>query len=756
MATPLSHRPRTEVVETQFTETVGGLRRRAGADLDAPLVLRDGRTTALSGRRALGIFDAQLAARLLDHEARALRARGEGFYTIGSSGHEGNAVVGDLLDPTDLGFLHYRSGALVVRRLDREAGETPLFDILLSLCASREDPVSGGRHKVWGSRRLWMPPQTSTIASHLPKAVGAAFAQGRAAHLGVDSGVADDAIVLASFGDASLNHSTAQGALNAASWAAIQGLPLPILFLCEDNGLGISVQTPPDWVVSSVKGRPGLDYFAADGLDLADAWSGAEAAIAHCRATRRPTFLHMRTVRLFGHAGSDVETAYRNLDQIAATEALDPLLASAKLLVEGGVASPDELLARYEEMGARVRALGAEAASRPRHQDRDAIVETLAPLHGPEVAAEAERTDYEPAREAIFGGFPPETNARKRHLAWHLNQALRDLLTKYPNALVFGEDVARKGGVYHVTDRLEADFGGGRVFNTLLDEQTILGTAIGAAHLGLLPIPEIQFLAYYHNAEDQLRGEASSLQFFSGGQWSNPMVIRIASFGYQRGFGGHFHNDASIAAIRDIPGVIIACPSRGDDAVGMLRTAMALAHVDGRVIVFLEPIALYMQKDLHEAGDGGWLTDHPAPGTAVALGEPRIYDADGEVQALIVTYANGMLLARKAARTLADAGIPVEIMDLRWLAPLPYEAIGQRARAIGRVVLVDEGRRTGGLSEGLICGLVEAGLGHLPIERVVGDDSFIPLGDAWSHVLPGVEDVVRAVERVVAKPAVTS
>ena len=108
----------------------------------------------------------------------------------------------------------------MVRRMDRAAGETPLYDILLSLCASSEDPVSGGRHKVWGSKRLWMPPQTSTIASHLPKAVGAAFAQGRADHLGVQTGIAPDALVLASFGDASLNHSTAQGALNAAAWAA--------------------------------------------------------------------------------------------------------------------------------------------------------------------------------------------------------------------------------------------------------------------------------------------------------------------------------------------------------------------------------------------------------------------------------------------------------------------------------------------------------------------------------------------------------
>ncbi|MBD89927.1 MAG: MFS transporter [Deltaproteobacteria bacterium] len=749
MATPMSHRPRTEVVDAQFIASVRELRGRPSADLDAPLRLPRGQKTELTGRRALGIFEAQVASRMIDYEARALRARGEGFYTIGSAGHEGNALVGDLLDPTDVCFLHYRSGGLVVRRMDRAPAETPLYDILLSLCASSEDPVSGGRHKVWGSRRLWMPPQTSTIASHLPKAVGAAFAQPRADHLGVESGIAPDALVVASFGDASLNHSTAQGALNAAVWASSQGLPMPIVFLCEDNGLGISVHTPADWVERSVRDRYGIDYFYADGLDLAAGWDQVNAALSHCRAKRRPTFLHLRTVRLFGHAGSDVETAYRDLDQIAATEARDPLLASARQLVAAGVLQPEEICARYEELRTRVQSLAREAAQRPRHTSAPALMEPLAPLSADAVANEAERADYGEARAEVYGGYLPETSKRPRHLAWHLNQALRDLLIKYPNAIIFGEDVARKGGVYHVTDRLETDFGGGRVFNTLLDEQTILGTAIGAAHMGLLPIPEIQFLAYYHNAEDQLRGEASTLQFFSNGQWSNPMVIRIASFGYQRGFGGHFHNDASIAAIRDIPGVIIACPSRGDDAVGMMRTALALAHVDGRVVVILEPIALYMQKDLYEPGDGGWLTDHPAPGTAVALGEPRSFPSEGEASVLIVTYANGVLLSRRAARTLSEEGIEAEVMDLRWLAPLPLEAVAERARGVGRVLIVDEGRRTGSLSEALICGLVEAGLGHLPMSRVVGEDSLIPLGDAWEHVLPSEAQIVAAARALV-------
>ena len=139
-----------------------------------------------------------------------------------------------------------------------------------------------------------------------------------------------------------------------------------------------------------------------------------------------------------------------------------------------------------------------------------------------------------------------------------MNAALADELLRRPELLIFGEDVGRKGGVYNVTNGLQKRFGQARVFDTILDETSILGIAQGAAHIGLLPVPEIQYLAYIHNALDQIRGEAATLQFFSSGQFRNPMVVRVAGLAYQKGFGGHFHNDNSIGALRDIPGVVIA------------------------------------------------------------------------------------------------------------------------------------------------------------------------------------------------------
>jgi len=315
---------------------------------------------------------------------------------------------------------------------------------------------------------------------------------------------------------------------------------------------------------------------------------------------------------------------------------------------------------------------------------------------------------------------------------------LHDILDRYPEAMIFGEDVARKGGVYGVTRGLLSATSSARVFDTLLDEQSILGLALGAGVSGLLPIPEIQYLAYFHNAADQIRGEAATLQFFSNRQYRNPMVVRVAAYGYQKGFGGHFHNDNSIAAMRDIPGVVIASPARPDDAAAMLHTCAAAAREAGAVCLFLEPIALYHMRDLHDDNDGGWLAGYPESG--VAVGRARTY-GDG-TDLTILTFANGLRMSLRVARRLAAVDIHVRVVDLRWLAPLPVEDMLREAGVSGRVLIVDETRETGGVGEGVLATLVKHGFAG-PVGRVASSDSFIPLGDAALHVLLS-EDTVEA------------
>ncbi len=740
---------RAEIVDKNFVALLKDWPEKAGggAELDAPV----GPDASLTGRDLVELFESQMAARHLDLIARELRARNAAFYTIGSAGHEGNAMVARLARHTDPAFLHYRSGAFMVERARKVPGIDLIYDTVLSQAASADDPIAGGRHKVWGSVPLWVLPQTSTIASQLPKAVGTAIGIHRARHLGVKMPIPEDSIAICSFGDASTNHSTAQGAFNAAAWAAFQKLPCPILFVCEDNGIGISVRTPPGWVEANFSSRPGLAYFQTTGLDLVEGYGVVAEAVEYCRTHRAPVFLHLRVVRMLGHAGTDFEPAYHTLDEIAAAEALDPLVQSARLVLHAGLMTAEEALAKYEKLRTRVKAAADKVVTLPRLSSADEIMAPLAPYHADQVNREAVRTVDPAKRVEVFGGEDklPE-KLEPRHLAVQINAALHDLMAKYTEMVVFGEDVGFKGGVYYVTAGLHKKFKAARCFNTLLDEQTIFGLAQGFANMGLLPFPEIQYLAYFHNACDQIRGEACSLQFFSKNQFRNPMVVRIASLSYQKGFGGHFHNDNSIAALRDIPGLILSCPSRGDDAAMMIRTCAALAKVDGRVVAFLEPIALYMTKDLYADGDGQWQFGYPTPDQAIPFGEGRVYHEEARDLA-IITFGNGVPMSLRAAKALREKHhISARVLDLRWLSPLNTDLIARHASECGKALVVDEGRRSGGVGEGIVTAIVEKCESFIPISRVVGEDTYIPLGPAANLVLPQDADIVEAARKLAA------
>ncbi|BBX70742.1 thiamine pyrophosphate-dependent enzyme [Mycolicibacterium psychrotolerans] len=695
--------------------------------LTAPSVPNVDVLQGISARDCLDVFDAQLGSRHLDLAARWLRSKNKGFYTIGSSGHESNAGVAAALRPTDPALLHYRSGGFYLARAAQVDGSDPLRDVLLGMVAATAEPISGGRHKVFGRHDLHVIPQTSTIASHLPRALGVAFSIPRSRKLGVECPWPADALAVGSFGDASANHSTAVGAINAAMHSAYQGVPMPLLFVCEDNGIGISVKTPQGWIARTYGDRADLRYFTADGTSLPEVLTVAAQAAEYVRAQRRPAFLHLRTVRLMGHAGSDYEPGYRRNDEIAADYPRDPVLCTARVLVEAGVLTPQQALDAYEEKRSKVLALAAEVAELRQLDNSRAV---MTPLR--DALDDAVTATTRAAAEYVERNGPPVTVAQA------INQALGQVLADQPAAMVFGEDVGRKGGVYGVTRGLQAAAGAARVFDTLLDEQSILGLALGAGVSGLLPIPEIQYLAYLHNAADQIRGEAATLQFFSNRQYRNPMVVRIAGYGYQKGFGGHFHNDNSITALRDLPGVVVATPARPDDAAAMLRSCVTAARAAGTVCLFVEPIALYHTRDLYDDGDDLWLA--PDTGAVAPIGSPRTYGDGSDLT--ILTFGNGVPMSLRVARRVAGRGIAVRVVDLRWLSPLPLSDMLAEAEATGRVLVVDETRRSGGVSEGVVTALVDGGYAGA-LARVASHDSFIPLGDAALQVLLS-EDTIEA------------
>ncbi len=723
---------RAEIVHQNF------LRKVPSGDLPT------GRAPAgtLSKPDAVAIFRAQVLSRALDIESRAMQKAGQGFYTIGSSGHEGMAAVAAALRPTDPAFLHYRDGAFQIARSQQVPGTNVTWDMLLSFACSSEDPISGGRHKVLGSRPLMIPPQTSTIASHLPKAVGAAYSIGLCRRQKPEHQLyEDDGIAICSFGDASANHSTAQGAINSAGWTSVQSVPMPLLFVCEDNGIGISVKTPKGWIEASMQHRPGIRYFQADGLDIFETFAVAEQAAHYVRTQRKPAFLHLRTVRLYGHAGADVAASYLSKEEIEADEANDPLLHSVRLLQQSESLTLDQARTIYVETCERVSLVAAEVVRRPRLKTAKDVMQTIIPSKRP---CRATNGPSEAARNAAFGS---DVRAMQdpQPMAKLINWAITDLMLAHGEITVMGEDVGRKGGVYGVTQKLQTRFGADRVVDTLLDEQSILGLAIGLSGNGFIPMPEIQFLAYLHNAEDQLRGEAATLPFFSKGQFTNPMVLRIAGLGYQKGFGGHFHNENSLAVLRDIPGLILAVPSSGADAAMMLRECTRLAREEQRLVVFVEPIALYPMRDLSEPGDGGWMQVYPAPDRRISLGEVGQHGQGTDLA--IVSFGNGHYLSRQVEAGLQEAGVATRIIDLRWLSPLPTSVLLEAIAPCKNVLIVDETRCSGGVAEGLMALMKEAGIRSFA--RHTAKDSFIATGPAYGATMPSSDSIFEAATALV-------
>ncbi|WTY51581.1 thiamine pyrophosphate-dependent enzyme [Micromonospora sp. NBC_01412] len=649
-------------------------------------------------------------------------------------------------------------------------------DVLRGMVASAREPIAGGRHKVFGRADLAVVPTTSTIASHLPRAVGVGLALERLRRrdpAGRPAGAAPagdvgqpprspwppDAIVVCSFGDASVNHASATAAFNTAGWYDHTGLRIPVLFVCEDNGLGASVRSPRGWVEATLRAKPGIRYFAADGTDPVHTYEAAVEAAGWVRRHRRPAVLHLSTVRLMGHAGGDAEAAYRRPGELAADLARDPLLATARLLVEAGTATAEELLTRYDERGWQVRRIAEEVLGEPKLASAAEVVAEIAPRRPARVAravADAATRAAGPgavARAEAFGGRLPEL-AGPLTLAQSINAALADGMLDHPGMVVFGEDVAAKGGVYEVTKGLRDRFGAARVFDTLLDETSILGLGLGAGLAGLLPVPEIQYLAYLHNAEDQLRGEAATMRFFSSGAFRNPMVVRVAGLAYQEGSDGHFHNDNSLAVLRDVPGLVIAVPARPDDAAPMLRACLASAAVDGSVCVFVEPIALYHTRDLYAESDGEWLADYPEPEAWPAghapVGRARVYGVGSAEDVTIITFGNGVRMSLRAAAALADEGVGTRVVDLRWIAPLPVADIVREASATGRVLVVDETRRSGGVGEGVLAALVDGGYVGAAL-RVAAIDSFVPLGPAARQVLVSEKAITQGARTLLAR-----
>ncbi|MBI2374562.1 MAG: alpha-ketoacid dehydrogenase subunit beta [Deltaproteobacteria bacterium] len=317
-----------------------------------------------------------------------------------------------------------------------------------------------------------------------------------------------------------------------------------------------------------------------------------------------------------------------------------------------------------------------------------------------------------------------------------VNDALRIAMTEDSRVVVLGEDVGKFGGVFRATKGLHETFGADRVIDTPLSEGGIIGTAIGMALYGLKPVAEIQFSDFIFPAFDQIVNELAKMRYRSGGMYTAPVVIRSPIGGGIRG--GHYHSQSPEALFIHTPGLKVVCPSNPYDAKGLLLSAVR----DGDPVMFFEP------KRVYRAARG----EVPEGDYAIPLGVAKTLREGGDVT--LVTWGAMVHEAQKAADEASQAGIEVELIDLRTLLPLDLDTIDRSVQRTGRLVVVHEAPKTCGYGAELIALVTERCFFHLVARprRVTGYDTPFPY-TLENEYLPLAPRILASLKEVAAETA---
>jgi 2-oxoisovalerate dehydrogenase E1 component beta subunit len=314
-----------------------------------------------------------------------------------------------------------------------------------------------------------------------------------------------------------------------------------------------------------------------------------------------------------------------------------------------------------------------------------------------------------------------------------IREALFEEMERDRNVFCMGEDIGAFGGAFKVTEGLMAKFGEQRVIDSPISEIALVGAAAGAAHMGLRPVVEMQFIDFIANAYDMLTNYVATARYRAF--LPCPMVVRGPSGGYVRG--GPFHSQNPEAGFLHTPGLKIVYPSTAADAKGLMKAAIR----DDDCVLFFEHKYLYRRvKDVMPEGD------HVVP-----IGKARVAREGSDVS--IVTYASTVWKALEAAEIVAAEGISVEVIDLRTLAPMDDEAIFRTVKKTNRLLIVHEDTRTGGMAGEITARVNETCFEWLdaPVLRVTAADIPLPYAPALEdYVLPQTADIVRAVRRLTA------
>ncbi|MGI8891696.1 MAG: thiamine pyrophosphate-dependent enzyme [Chthoniobacterales bacterium] len=647
---------------------------------------------ALSKKDKLRLLTTILESRHGDLREQNLNRQGKGHFHVSGMGHEALAAISIGTTEDDYICGYYRDRGLVLGR------GVSSRELALDYFAKRKGQSHGRQmpsHYSYADRHIWSVP-TPTGAQLLP-ACGIAWG------LKLDG---KPNFVIATIGDAA----TRQGDFFEAVCFAKER-QLPVLFLVEDNGYGISSPTRKINPLAIDALQPN-DWRQIDGSDVDEVYEAGQEAIAHLRAGKGPVFFWIKLERLSSHTSSDDHKLYRTAEEIENLAQGDPLTKWRERLISEKFITNEEYARLDQEIKERIRQEFSDA-----EKDQDPFAEEL----HLQVTGELPQLDEEvlPAGKYRIGDV--------------VNQTLRAGLTKDKRRLIFGEDIEDpKGGVFRLTQKLSTEFPE-QVFNSPLAESTIMGVACGLASYGKRPVFELQFIDFIGPGWNQVVTNLCNLRWRSFGTWTCPMVI-YAPYGAYLPGGSLWHSQANEAPLAHYPGINIAIPSNPEDAAGLLWTAM---HCEDPTFILIPKHLLWAEHESKKAV------------RSVPLGKARLHRAGSDVT--VVAWGNTMEKSIEALAQLGDK-TSVELIDLRSIAPWDRETIEESVRKTGRLVVVQEDTEN--------CSVGQMIISHVTAQPELWDAMISPpiliskgnvmigYNPIYEYAaLPDVEKIVKAIER---------
>lgn len=598
-----------------------------------------------------------------------------------SRGHEAIQLAAAFqLQPHDFVSPYYRDESLILG-----LGFTP-YEQMLQLLAKGEDPFTGGREyyshpNYRGAGKPTIIHQSSATGMQAIPTTGVAQGvQYLERHLpqrltkGADGSLP---VVLCSLGDASIT----EGEVSEAFQFAVLK-QLPVLYLVQDNNWGISVTAEEARAMNAFEfaaGFKGLHRLQVDGSDFEASFAVMKEAVEYVRTKRKPLLLHAR-VPLLGHHTSGVRKEfYRDDNDWSRHEAEDPLPKLRNTLLQKGI-SETELIQLEREASDLIAAEFAKAVAAA--EPDPASVETH--VFAPTPITEEKGTRQPSGSEKIM-------------MVDAALFAIRELMEKHGEALLYGQDVGKRlGGVFREAATLGEQFGEHRVFNTAIQEAYVVGSCVGMSAVGLKPIVEVQFADYIYPGFNQLVTEVSKSCYLSCGKFPVSMILRVPIGAY--GGGGPYHSGSVETTVLSIKGIKVAYPSTAADMKGLMKAAF----YDPNPVLMLEHKGLYWSK---VPGTEEAKTPEPSSDYILPFGKARVVMAadpqklDTGESCVVITYGMGVYWALAAARQLGTGA--VEIIDLRTLFPLDEELVFERVKAHGRCLVLTEEQQNNSFAEAL-------------------------------------------------------